>query len=128
MRSPRYLFNLLDRLGTKRCALCECEIPELIQGAHIWPVADIKRQPLTLEQKLSYATDGHNGLWLCENHHKMFDENLIRILPSGRISYHSAANKHILFMQKITTVDALDDEYMSDRFVEYLDRRNRAIS
>lgn len=127
LRSPRYLFNLLDRLGTKRCALCECEIPELIQGAHIWSVADIKKQPLTLEKKLSYATDGHNGLWLCENHHKMFDENLIRIKPNGRISYHSSENRHILFMKKITLVEKINDEYMSEKFIEYLERRNRAI-
>lgn len=127
LRSPRYLFNLLDRYGMKKCALCECEIPELIQGAHIWPVADIKREALTLEQKISYATDGNNGLWLCENHHKMFDENLINIRPDGRISYHSSEKKYITFMQKITTTDRLDDEYMSDRFLEYLDRRNHAI-
>lgn len=35
LRSPRYIFNLLDKLGRKHCALCNCEIPELIQGAHV---------------------------------------------------------------------------------------------
>lgn len=128
LRSPRYLFNLLDRLGTKRCALCECEIPELIQGAHIWPVSDIKKQVLPLEKKILYATDGHNGLWLCENHHKMFDENLIKISPSGRVSFHSDENRHILFMKKITVNEQLSDEYLSDKFLEYLDRRNHAVS
>ena len=50
LRSPRYIFNLLDRLGNKRCALCNCEIPELIQGAHVLPVAAIKKLPaMTLE-------------------------------------------------------------------------------
>ena len=42
LRSPRYIYNLLEKLGDKKCALCECEIPQIIQGAHIWPVADIK--------------------------------------------------------------------------------------
>lgn len=127
LRSPRYLFNLLDRLGTKKCALCECEIPELIQGAHIWPVSDIKKQALPMEQKILYATDGHNGLWLCENHHKMFDENLIKISPKGRISFHSDKNRDLFFMKRITVNDQLSDDYLSDEFLEYLEKRNNAI-
>ena len=67
------------------------------------------------ERRIKYAETG------------AFDENLIRITPNGRISYHSGENRHILFMKKITQVDRLDDEYMSDKFIEYLDRRNRAI-
>ena len=39
LRSPRYIYNLLNKLGKKHCAMCGCEIPEIIQGAHIWPVA-----------------------------------------------------------------------------------------
>jgi len=78
LRSPRYIYNLLERLGSKHCALCNCEIPELIQGAHIWPVAEIKKvDRLTIEEKIQHATCGANGIWLCENHHKMFDEGLL---------------------------------------------------
>ena len=80
-----------------------------------------------LEKKISYATDGHNGLWLCENHHKMFDENLIKISPTGRVSFHSDESKHILFMKKITVNEQLSDEYLSDEFLEYLYRRNHAV-
>lgn len=43
LRSPRYTYNLFNKLGNKHCALCNCEIPELIQGAHILPVAEIGR-------------------------------------------------------------------------------------
>jgi len=44
LRSPRYIYNLLERLGDKKCAFCACEIPQIIQGAHIWAVADIKKK------------------------------------------------------------------------------------
>jgi len=87
LRSPRFIYNLLATLGPKICALCSCEIPELIQGAHIWPVAAIKRvSGICLEEKLDYATAGSNGLWLCENHHKMFDEDIIIIDMFGYIN------------------------------------------
>ena len=70
LRSPRYQYNLLDKLGEKHCALCGCTIPDIIQGAHIWPVASIRAaKSISLDDKVRYATDGDNGLWLCENHH-----------------------------------------------------------
>ncbi len=128
LRSPRYIFNLLDRLGSKHCAFCNCELPELIQGAHVWAVADIKKQTaMPLEAKLQHAINGHNGLWLCENHHKMFDENLITINNNGRIEFNTKVErKHIAYMQEITNVSNLPDDYMSDSFVRYLELRNRA--
>ena len=51
LRSPRYIYNLLSHLGRKHCALCNCEIPELIQGAHIWPVSEIKKAPLLSDEE-----------------------------------------------------------------------------
>ena len=74
LRSPRFNAHLLDRLGEKNCVLCDCGISEIVQGAHIWPVSKIKKMnTLSLDEKLAYATDGENGLWMCQNHHKMFD-------------------------------------------------------
>lgn len=53
LRSPRFNARLLDRLGEKHCVLCNCGISEIIQGAHIWPVSDIKKlNTLSLEDKL----------------------------------------------------------------------------
>lgn len=86
LRSPRFIYNLLERLGPKKCALCNCEIPEIIQGAHIFSVADIKKiGGIAFEEKLKYATDGENGLWLCENHHKLFDEGIILFDKNGQL-------------------------------------------
>lgn len=127
LRSPRYIYNLLERLGQKHCALCGCEIPELIQGAHIWPVANIKRTAaLSLDEKLRHATNGDNGLWLCENHHKLFDQRLISIDSTGKILYREhLEHRHIIFMDEITTVKQLPDAFMTDGFLRYLDIRNR---
>jgi hypothetical protein len=72
LRSPTYIYNLLEKLGEKKCSLCDCEIPQIIQGAHIWPVASIKRaNNVNIDTKIQYAIDGDNGLWLCNNHHKL---------------------------------------------------------
>jgi hypothetical protein len=88
LRSPTYLYNLLDKLGHKKCSLCDCEIPQIIQGAHIWPVASIKRaNNLNIDTKIHHAINGDNGLWLCNNHHKLFDINLLYINPDGRLKY-----------------------------------------
>lgn len=53
LRSPRFNAHLLDRLGERHCVLCNCGISEVIQGAHIWPVSDIKEQAHYLWMKIS---------------------------------------------------------------------------
>jgi hypothetical protein len=129
LRSPVFIYNLLDKLGPKKCALCECEITELIQGAHIWPVSDIKRKHiLATEEKFKHATDGENGIWLCENHHKMFDRNLLKICTNGKIIYKKELDpKHIKFMRDATTIIKLPSNIMTDKFVSYLERRYEIV-
>lgn len=128
LRSPRYTYNLLNKLGKKHCALCNCEIPELIQGAHIWPVSAIKKAPaLTMEQRLGYALDGENGLWLCENHHKMFDEDLITFDQNGRLLFHNNIDRrHMRFIDEITKYHELPGEVVTEQFLWYLWQRHRA--
>lgn len=130
LRSPRYIYNLLSKFGKKKCVLCGCEIPELIQGAHIWPVASIKREGgMTFDQKLHCAIDGQNGLWLCENHHKLFDTNIIGFSETtGKVMIKSVLNPWDYdFLDQITTTDCLPKEIMTNAFCEYLWRRNTAI-
>jgi|SRR5690625_560796 len=130
LRSPRFLFNLLDRLGPKKCTLCDCEIPELIEGAHIWPVADIKAdKSIPYDQKLNYALDGNNGIWLCENHHKMFDEDLIRIERGGVIGLKDDLkdnDKH--FIINATTKTFLHDDVINEVAEKYLEKRYHSNS
>lgn len=126
LRSPKYIYNLLSHLGRKHCALCNCEIPELIQGAHIWPVAEIKKAPLlSLDDKIKHATAAENGLWLCENHHKMFDEELIIINPDGSVSYkEDLEEKHAIYISTVTTTLSLPPEILTEQFLNYLSLRN----
>lgn len=125
LRSPRYIYNLLDKLGSKHCALCNCQIPELIQGAHIWPVSAIKKAPvLTLEQRLEYALDGENGLWLCENHHKMFDEELLTFNEYGEVLFRDDIDKkHLKFMHEVTKYPILPENVITEQFLWYLWKR-----
>lgn len=125
LRSPRYLYNLLNKFGEKKCALCDCIVPESIQGAHIWPVSEIKNDKLSnFDQKLEWAIDGENGLWLCNNHHIWFDKNIIRISPSGDILIDDTIDgSEKEFIEKTTTVGKLPKEYLTKGFVTYIRKR-----
>ncbi len=122
LRSPRFIYNLLAKLGPKKCTFCDCEIPELIQGAHIWPVASIKRDSsLSLEQKLEHAMDGDNGIWLCENHHKLLDTNLISLDLAGLASSKdSLDNKAKEFISNITSQWQISSDLLNERLVSYV--------
>lgn len=130
LRSPRYIYNLLDRLGNKHCAMCGCEIPEIIQGAHIWPVASIKKSKhIPFDEQLYHATSGDNGLWLCENHHKLFDQNIISITHKGSIVFSKSLSRdNEVFLSNITTYKQLPTSIMTKNFVKYLDLRNKEAS
>ena len=49
------------------CCICRCEIAELLEAAHITAV------------KAGGDDSTENGILLCRNHHKMYDENMIGI-------------------------------------------------
>lgn len=125
LRSPRYVYNLLNRLGSKKCALCQCNIPEIIQGAHIWGVSQIKREPvMSADEKLSHAINGHNGLWLCENHHKMFDTDVIRFTGDGSIVLRNKLiDTQVDFIRSITPSMRIPAEIMTSEMQGYLSRR-----
>lgn len=126
LRSPRYTYNLFNKLGNKHCALCNCEIPELIQGAHILPVASIRKMnSIPFEQRLELALDGDNGLWLCENHHKMFDEGMLSFNKYGTLLFRNDIDlRHMRFIDEITKYKVLPPEVLTDKFLWYLEQRN----
>ncbi len=126
LRSPRFQAHLLDRLGEKHCVLCHCGISEIIQGAHILPVASIKRMSaLSEEEKLEYAADGENGLWMCQNHHKLFDSNILKLSDMGGVSYKEGLPEEDLkYMKSMTTVSRLPHRLVTSKFKGYINRRN----
>ena len=129
LRSPRYQYNLLRKLGEKHCALCGCAIPDLIQGAHVWPVASIKAdRSISAEDKVQIATDGDNGIWLCENHHKLFDRNIIAISGDGTVKYNrDLPTEYIPYLQDFTENRQLPSVYLNEKFRHYIELRNKAL-
>ena len=104
LRSASYLYNLYNRIGYKRCALCGCEIPEIIQGAHIWGVSQI-------------------------SHNKLFDSNIILIDDNGHVRIKdSLVAKDATFIRNITFKTALDAAIMTDDFRWYISKRNRELN
>lgn len=126
LRSIEYVYNLLEKLGDKKCAFCGCEISQIVHGAHIWPVTDIKKdKTLSQDKKLDCALDGENGLWLCQNHHKLLDANILRISKNGRVKYKSEINRlNVLFLKYITRQTKLHSTILSNKFTYYLRKRN----
>lgn len=129
LRSASYTFNLFNRLGAKKCALCGCEIPEIIQGAHIWGVAQISRTPgLDDDTKFNHAVSGHNGLWLCQNHHKLFDSNIILLDNDGFVRLKdNLVTDNVAFIRSTTFRTSVDARFLSAEFKDYLAKRNETL-
>ena len=129
LRSTSYLYNLFNRLGAKKCALCGCEIPEIIQGAHVWSASQIsKSSEFDDDAKFEHAVSGHNGLWLCQNHHKLFDSNIILFDNDGYVRIKDdLVTDDVAFIRSTTFRSSLDTHILSDRFRGYLERRNETL-
>lgn len=125
LRSPKFIYNLLAKYGgEKHCALCGCKIDSIIQAAHIYPVASIrKRTDLTDDEKLELAIDKDNGIWLCENHHKLFDRGFIWFEEGKLCISKSIDLDDIKFVEKITTIDQIEPCYINDRMLAFFDLR-----
>ena len=70
-------YNLLQKYKGKKCYLCGCDIEKIIQGAHIYSSSDILHSSASEEEKTRQIVDADNGLWLCANHHLLFDYLII---------------------------------------------------
>ena len=129
LRTTRYQYNLLDKLGEKNCTLCGCTIPDIIQGAHIWSVASIRAvKSISIDDKVRYATAEDNGLWLCENHHKLFDWNIIAIMSDGSVKYNNRISySHILYFHALTENTQLSSIYLNDKLKHYIQLCNRIL-
>lgn len=81
------------------------------------------------DEKWLSATDGENGLWLCHNHHKLFDEGIVSITNSGKIVYSNELNEtNKSFIKKTTTKNSIPSFAFTDFFEKYLYLRTRSIA
>lgn len=130
LRSPTYILNLLKKLGDKKCSMCDCEVPQIIHGAHIYPVATIKKVTnINQDGKLKLAIDGDNGIWLCNNHHKLFDLNILYVASNGRLKQKRKIElKHEQYIKGITIARQLHTDILTPTFIDYLDKRNKNLN
>lgn len=130
LRKPCFIYNLLQKtFGQKKCAICDCEVESLIQAAHIYGVAEIKRNGLlTDREKVKMATDGNNGLWLCMHHHKLFDSYQIYISTSSiGILSTIKNNNQLSFIEDSISENKIDNIYNTRETKEYFVKRELAI-
>lgn len=126
LRSPRFIFNMLEKTGGhKCCSLCHCEIESIIQGAHIYPVYAIKqRLDLSFAERLRMATDKNNGLWLCENHHKLFDRGLIKFEDGNLKVLPKLTDSDVAFVERISPFKSIQGDYYTPAMAEYFKMRD----
>lgn len=129
LRNGSYIYNLLGKFGRKKCCMCSCEISEIIQGAHIWEVSSISKTSLSFNEKFRHVNNKDNGLWLCQNHHKLFDSNIIILLKNGKLCVRQdIGHDNEIFVQRITPNTRIDGQYLTKAMVEYIGKRNIQIS
>lgn len=76
-----------------QCCICRCSIEQLLEAAHIQAVSD----------QGSDSTE--NGILLCRNHHKMFDDGMIKILGDKLEIYDDRAKEMPWYKEFITKYD-----------------------
>ncbi len=66
----RFRFLVFKRYGA-RCAVCDLDVPELLEAAHI------------VARQFDGCDDPRNGMVLCRNHHAAFDRGLFGVQPES---------------------------------------------
>ena len=66
--------DVLERYGSE-CSFCDIDNQLIIEAAHLVPYKKVSTYGIDLIQ------NPKNGLPLCRNHHKLFDQGLIKINP-----------------------------------------------
>lgn len=127
LRTPRHRVNVRIRCGEEVCAFCENNDPRDIQAAHIWDVHKLKilsKEGEDNKDLWDYASDGHNGFWLCSVHHRPFDNNTLTLDSNGKILYNTMMSNTVIYELKTTiTKKSIDTGIISDNFKFYLNKR-----
>ena len=128
--------NIREKGVPTKCAICGCEIEDLLDAAHLWGVAQIRQENRNtinkllsttslkdlidnddpyrndiFYQKYTLANSGDNGIWLCKNHHGLFDKNYFCFdSMHGKILFKTDKEK----MKIILGIDDLDEAILND--------------
>ena len=127
---PIFTANLLRKYGFKHCFWCYCEISELIDSSHLYSIKKIDENTnLTSKIKLNYAISNDNGIFLCKNHHKSLDRNLIKIKKDGKIKFNNLEIDKQDWLSKITTRNLLkNSKYWNDKMYWFYKQENLKVN
>lgn len=151
LRNQELFKNNIRQKGIQtKCYLCGCEIEHILEAAHLWGVGDIKNttsgeinaiisKPEMKDlidknnehynepfyKKYVLANSGDNGVWLCSNHHGLFDGNYYCFdSKDGKILIRlDATEESKMFFDLITYNDKLPDEVLTPRTKTFLSKR-----
>jgi len=128
LRTPRYRVNVRKLYGQEICAFCSNDDPRDIQAAHIWDVHKLKRLSIENDDNKylwDFASDGHNGLWLCQQHHRPFDSDTLLIDENGYIIYNTKISEKVIGkLRKSITKKRLSPKIRTTKFSFYLKKRH----
>lgn len=144
--------NMLKKGMPIKCCLCGCEIDSILEAAHLWSVSDIKNASedeinrfvslpsisLLLEpndrnyndvfyKKYIMATSGDNAIWLCRNHHRLFDMLAYTYSETdGKLTVSSDIEETIRdYINNTKLIEQLDDDVLTERTKEFLSKANK---
>lgn len=128
-KQDEFKFNLLEKYGNKKCYLCGCDIESNIIASHIHRITDIDNSNISDEEKRKQAVDANNGLWLCANHDKMFENGIITFNKNGELVINPTLKANqIEFIKYITQVLKIQDVHLTNEFVKYLMIHNKRVN
>lgn len=150
LRNQTLFRNNIRKKGIPvECAVCGEDNPVLLDAAHIWEVNAIKaastqtinsfitindlEELLNKEsahyneiffKKYSLVNSGDNGIWLCKNHHKLFDENYYCFdSKDGKILLHFEDAAEALEFAGQIEYQRLDDKVLTKATRAFLAQR-----
>jgi len=118
----------LEKYGNKKCYLCGCDIESNIIASHIHRITDIDNSNIPDEEKRRQTVDGNNGLWLCANHDKMFENGIITFNKNGELVINPTLKANqVEFIQYITQILKIQDIHLTKEFLQYLMIHNKRV-
>lgn len=82
---------------------------------------------MEFNDKLRLAIDADNGIWLCENHHKLFDSGLIWF-EKGKLIISDKLNcEDLTFIKQVTTIEEIEPKYINERMLAFFDSRDGIV-
>ena len=142
--------NMREKGVQTKCYLCGCEIETILEAAHLWGVAEIKKAPIDIINNILQNSDmnklidqdnkhhneqfykryvlansGDNGIWLCSNHHGLFDSNYYCFdSKNGKVLIKLNADEESkIFFDLITSNKFLPSEILTERTKLFLSKR-----